>query len=134
MAYPSPEAGQGQPASAGEGLLGVEPGEDLEVAQHGGELVGCPRLAAVAAAVGVADQPEAAAVLVLGDREVTGYGVPVAGAGCGAPPEPPTRDDHGATGIADLADLEDGRLATPAHGGLPPRGPGANGPAVGGAP
>src|SRR3954452_20233056 len=112
-------AGARGPLSAGEGLGGVQPGEDLEVAQHAGELVDGPRLAAPATVLGEADQSERAAGLVLLDREVAGDGVPVTGAGRRAEAETPAGDDHGAAVVPDLADLEDRRLVTPTHGRLP---------------
>ena len=61
-------------------------------------------------------QAEAAAGLVLGDGEVPGRRVAGAARGAG---RTPAGDDDGAAVIADLAHLEDGRLATPAHGVLP---------------
>jgi len=105
--------------SAGERLLGLQARDGVEVAEDRGELLGGPRLAAVAPALGEAGQAQLAAGLVLGDREVTGRGVAVAGATGGAQPEAPARDDNGVAVVADLAHLEDGRLATPAHGVLP---------------
>ena len=65
--------------SAGEGLLGLQAGDGVEVAQDRDELLGGPRLAAVAAAVAEVARPEAAAGLVLFDREVPGGRVAVAG-------------------------------------------------------
>src|SRR5215203_4232308 len=108
------------PFSAGEGLLGLQAGDRVEVAQDRGELVGGPRLAAVAPAVGVAGEAEQATGLVLLNGEVAGDRVAVAGAARGAQPQTPAGDDDRAAVVPDLAHLEDGRLATPAHGVLPP--------------
>src|SRR4051794_39975366 len=110
--------------SAGERLLRVEGREDLEVAEHTGQLVRRPRLAAVAAALGIGDQAEAAASLVLGDGQMARERVPVAGAARGAQAQAPAGDDHGVAGLTDLADLEDGRLTARAHGTLPSAAPG----------
>ena len=70
----------GRTHSAGERLLGLQAGDGVEVAQDRGELLGGPRLAAVAAALAEAGEAERAAGLVLVDREVAGGRVPVAGA------------------------------------------------------
>src|SRR4051794_11780280 len=99
--YPRPggqDAGRAAIAwwSAGQGLLGGQLLEGGEVTQDGSQLVGRPRLAAVAAVLPERDEPEAAAGLVLGDREVPGGGVPVAGARGGAQPQAPAGDDDGA--------------------------------------
>ena len=64
-------------------------------------------------------QAERAAGLVLLDGEVAGGRVPVARAALGAQAQAPAGDDDRAAVVADLADLEDGRLATPGHGVLP---------------
>src|SRR3954468_20848887 len=120
MPCPLPGEGGGNRRSAGEGLGGVQTGEGVEVAQHAGELVRGPRLAAVAAVLTEADQAQRAARLVLGDGEVPGDRVPVAGAGLGAQAQTPTGDDHGAAVVPDLADLEDRRLTTPTHWEPPP--------------
>jgi len=59
----------------------VGEGFDVDkVAEYVGEFVRGPGFAAVAAAGGGADQPEASAGLVLVDGEVPAVGVPVAGA------------------------------------------------------
>src|SRR5215212_9372908 len=70
--------------SAGEGLLGLQAGDGVEVAEDAGELIGGPRLAAVAPALGVGGQAQTAAGLVLVDGEVPGGRVTVAGAALGA--------------------------------------------------
>jgi len=54
-----------------------------------------------------------------GDGEVAGQGVAVAGARIRAQAQAPARDDDCAAVVTDLADLEDGRLTTPAHGSSP---------------
>src|SRR4051794_18277686 len=108
-----------QGLSAGEGLLGLQARDGVEVAQDRGELLGGPRLTAVAATVAVAGEAEAAARLVLGDREVPGGRVAVAGAALGAQAQTPAGDDDRAAVVPNLAHLEDGRLATPGHGVLP---------------
>ena len=59
-------------ASAGERLLGLQRTHGLEVAEDGGQLVGGPRLAAVATVLAVADQAQRARAVVLGDGEVAG--------------------------------------------------------------
>src|SRR4051812_43031108 len=112
--------------SAGERLR-VERGQAREVAQDRGELLGGPRLAAVAATLAEADEAEHAGGLVLGDGQVAGRRVAVAGAGGGAEAEAPAGDDDGAAVIPDLAHLEDGRLATPAHDRASPRRPPGSG-------
>src|SRR5688500_1948692 len=109
----------GRMLSAGERLLGLQARDGAEVAQDRGELLGGPRLAAVAAVLAVAGEAEAAAGLVLGDREVPGGGVAVAGAARGAEAQAPAGDDDRVAVVADLADLEHRRLTTPAHGALP---------------
>src|SRR4051812_16944080 len=106
-------------SSAGEGLLRLQVGAGLEAAEDAGELLGGPRLAAVAAALAVGGQAQAAPGLVLGDGEISGGRVAMAGAALGAQAQTPAGDDDGVTVVPDLADLEDGRLATPAHGVLP---------------
>src|SRR3954454_17364273 len=87
--------------SAGERLLGLQARHCVEVAQDRGELLGGPRLAAVAAAFGEAGQAESAAGLVLGDREVAGRRVAVTGATGGTQAQAPARDDHGVPVVAD---------------------------------
>src|SRR4051794_29839015 len=123
--------GQGGPHSAGEGLLRVEGREHFEVAEHAGQLVRRPRLAAVAAVLGVADQAEAAARLVLGDGQVARERVPVAGAARGAQAQAPAGDAPGVAVLPDLADLEDGRFTARAHGTLPSGGSGVRSPPCG---
>src|SRR3712207_6592130 len=118
---------RGTGCSPCERLLHLEAGDGLEVAEDGGELLGGPRLAAVAAALGEADQTDGATGLVLGDGEVTGGRVAVAGTGSGAEAQTPAGDDDGVPVVADLAHLEDGRLVTPAHGVLPSTAPGKEG-------
>src|SRR4051812_25887055 len=82
-----------QGLSAGEGLLGLQARDGVKVAQDRGELLGGPRLTAVAATVAVAGEAEAAARLVLGDREVPGGRGGGAGAGLGAQGPAPAGGD-----------------------------------------
>src|SRR3954471_16389489 len=105
--------------SAGERLLRLQADDGVEVAEDRGELGRGPRLAAVAAPLAEGREAEGAAGLVLLDGEVPGGRVAVAGAALGAETQAPAGDDDRAAVVADLAHLEDGRLATPSHGVLP---------------
>src|SRR4051795_9419322 len=79
--------------SAGERLLGLQAGDGVEVAQDRDELLGGPRLAAVAAPVAEGGEAERAAGLVLLDREVPRGRVPMAGTALGAQAQAPAGDD-----------------------------------------
>src|SRR4051794_1721000 len=109
----------GGTSSAGERLLGLQARDGVEVAEDPGELLGGPRLAAVAAPVAEGGEAQRAAGLVLLDREVPCGRGPVAGAALRAQPQAPAGDDDRAAVGAALPPREHGRLTTPGHGALP---------------